>query len=67
MIDHIATTFARNIIEAGVHNVSMNDHCVVFCVRKFQGALKKDHTVITTRSIKNFDKDAFLADVADIC
>ena len=40
---------------------------MVFCVRKFEGALKKDHKVITTRSMKNFDKDAFLADVAGIC
>ena len=40
---------------------------MVFCVRKFEGAEKKDHKVITTRSMKNFDKDAFLADVAGIC
>ena len=68
---------ARNIIQAGVHKfsmsdhymvlVSMSDHYMVFCVRKFQGALKKDHKMITTRCMKNFDKDAFLADIADIC
>ena len=67
IIDHIATISARNIIESGVHKVSMSDHYMVFCVRKFEGALKKDHKVVTTRSMKNFDKDAFLADVADIC
>ena len=67
IIDHIATTSARNIIESGVHKVSMSDHYMVFCVRKFESALKKDHKVITTRSMKNFDKDAFLADVAGIC
>ena len=67
MIDYIATTSARNIIEAGVHKVSMSAHYMVFCVHKFHGELKKDHKVITTRSMKNFDKDAFFADVADIC
>ena len=67
IIDHIATTSARNIIESGVHKVSMSDHYMVFCVRKFEGALKKDHKVDTTRSMKNFDKDAFLSDVAGIC
>ena len=67
MIDHITTTSTRNIIEAGVHKVSMSDHYMVFCVRKFEGALKKDHKVITTRPMKNFDKDTFLADVAGIC
>ena len=45
----------------------MSDHYMVFCVRKFEGALKKDHKVVTTRSMKNFDKDAFLSDVAGIC
>ena len=66
MIDHIATTSARNIVKAGVHKVSMSGHYMVFCVRKFQGALKKDHKVIATRSMKKFDKDAFLADVSGI-
>ena len=67
IIDHVATTSARNIIESGVHEVSISDHYMVFCVGKFEGALKKDHKVVTTRSMKNFDKDAFLADVAGIC
>ena len=30
MIDHVATTSARNIIEAGVHKVSMSDHYMIF-------------------------------------
>ena len=67
IIDHIATMSARNIVESGVHKASMSDHYMVFCVRKFEGAVKKDDKVITTRSMKNFDKDAFLADVAGIC
>ena len=40
---------------------------MVFCVRKVEGAFKKGNQVITTRSMRNFDKDAFLADVAGIC
>ena len=67
IIDHIATTSARNIVESGVHKVSMSDHYTGFCVRKFEGAVKKDHQVITTRSMKKLDKDAFLAHVAGIC
>ena len=46
--DHIATTSARNIVESGVHKVSMSDHYMVFCVLKLEGAVKKDHKVITT-------------------
>ena len=44
----------------------MSDHYMIFCVRKFEGAVKNEHKVITTRSMKNVDKDAFLADVASI-
>ena len=33
----------------------------------FEGALKKDSKIVQTRSMKNFDKDAFLANVAGIC
>ena len=40
---------------------------MVFCARKFEGALKKDSKIVQTRSMKNFDKDAFLANVAGIC
>ena len=34
IIDHIATTSASNIIQAGVVETSMSDHFMVFCVRK---------------------------------
>ena len=67
IINHIATTSARNLIESGVHKISMSDHYMIFCVRKLKSAVKKEHKVITTRSMKNFDKDALLADVASIC
>ena len=35
IIDHIATTRARNIVKSGVHEVSMSDHYMVYCIRKF--------------------------------
>ena len=66
IIDHIATTCARNIYDSGVHKVSMSDHYTVFCVRKFDGALLKDREIIKTRSMKYFDENAFLADVCNI-
>ena len=65
IIDHIATTCARNIVKSGVHEVSMSDHYMLYCIRKFNGAVEKDHKVIKTRKMKNFN--AFLADVSGIC
>ena len=41
IIDHIATTRARNIVKSGVHEVSMSDHYMVYCIRKFNGAVEK--------------------------
>ena len=66
IIDHIATTCVRNIIKSGVHDVSMSDHYVVYCIRKFNGAVEKGHKMIKTRKMKNFNDQVFLADVAGI-
>ena len=40
---------------------------MVYCVRKFNGAVEKGHKVIKARKMKNFNKEAFLADVSGIC
>ena len=53
-IDHIATTCARNIVKRGVHEVSLSDHFLVNCIRKFNGAVEKGHKRIKTRSMKHF-------------
>ena len=66
IIDHIATTCARNISNSEVHQVSMSDHYMVFCVRKFDDALQKDSKIIKTRSMKHFEENAFLAKVSNI-
>ena len=67
IIDHIATTSARNIVKSGVYEVSMSDHYMVYCVRKFNGAVEKGHKMIKTRKIKNFNEESFLADISGIC
>ncbi len=67
IIDHIATSCPRNIVASGVHQISMSDHFMVYCIRKFNGAVEKSHKVIKTRKMKNLNEDAFLADVSVIC
>ena len=67
IIDHIATTCAGNIVGSGVHKISMSDHYMIYCIRKFNGAVEKDHKMIKTRKMKNFNEDEFLADVSAIC
>ena len=50
--DHIATTSARNIVKSGVYEVSMSDHYMVYCIRKFNGAVEKDNKMIKTQKTK---------------
>ena len=40
---------------------------MVYCIRKFNGAVEKGHKKIKTRKMKNFNEEAFLADVSGIC
>ena len=67
VIDHIATTNARNIIESGVHEVSLTDHYMVYCIGKLNGAVEKRHKMIKTHKMKNFDAEVFLSDVFSVC
>ena len=66
IIDHIATNFERNIGYHGVIRVSMSAHCLVYCIRKLNRDLKRDHKIITTRAMKRFLEKDFLDDVAKI-
>ena len=67
VIDHITTNLQRNILQSGVIKVSMSDHYMAYCVRKFNGSLTRDHKAIKMRNMENFSKSAFLADVSRIC
>ena len=64
LIDHIATSHINNITSAGVLEIGLSDHYLVYCVRKFRGALKTKHKVVTTRQMKKFSESAFLQDLA---
>ena len=67
IIDHIATTCARNIVGSGVHEISMIDPHMINCIQKFNGEVEKDHKMIKARKTKNFNEDEFLANVSAIC
>ena len=66
IIDHIATTCARDIVGVAVHKVSLSNHIMIYCVRKLSGAIEKDHKQIKTRSMRTFKEDEFLSDVSGI-
>ena len=66
LIDHIATNQDRNIIQSGVINAYVSDHNMVYCIRKFNGSLKRDYKVIKKQIVKKFSPQDFLEDVASI-
>ena len=66
LIDHIAVSAASNIVESGVLKVSLSDHYMIFCVRKYRGALKGQHKKVTTRQMKDFDQNSFLSDISSV-
>ena len=66
IIDHIATTSPKNIVKSGVFQISLSDHFMVYCVRKFESGVLKDHKTIKTRRMKKFNEQMFLMDVASI-
>ena len=66
LLDHVAVSNAINIVESGVYRVALSDHYLVYAVRKFRGTLNKQHKVIRTRQMKQFDKELFLADLASV-
>ena len=43
LIDHVAVSEPRNIVDSGVLKIAMSDHYMVYCVRKFRGAWRKQH------------------------
>ena len=66
IIDHIAVSNHFNVVESGVLKTSISDHYLVCVCRKFRGSLSAKHKVITSRQMKNFDKDLFLSDLASV-
>ena len=46
--------------------ISLSDHYIVFCVRKFDGGLPRDLRKINTRRMKKFNEQMFLMDFTSI-
>ena len=65
VIHNVVTAFGRNIIHSSVREISLNDHYMVYCIRKFNITVLKGNKVIKTYQMKNFTEEAFLADVSD--
>ena len=54
IIDQVTTIYARNILKSGVHEVSISDHHMVYCICKCNGAVEKGHKMIKIWKMTNF-------------
>ena len=66
LIDHVATNTSANIVDSGVLKISLSDHYLVYCIRKFRGFIQRQPKLIRSRRMKNFDYESFLFDLGQI-
>ena len=66
LIDHVATNTPANIVDSGVLKISLSDHYLVYCIRKFRGFIQRQPKLIRSRRMKNFDYESFLFDLGQI-
>lgn len=66
LIDHIAVSNERNIIESGVFNLNLGNHYLVYVIRKFRGNIINDRKHIKTCQMKKYNEEQFLSDSANI-
>ena len=59
LIDHIATSCIDNFLKAGVHNIPLSDHYLIFCMCKLNVSNASGNKTIRTRNMKEFNEEAF--------
>ena len=65
-IDHVANNTPANIVDSGVLKISLSDHYLIFCIKKFRGFIQRQPKLIRSRRMKNFDYESFLFDLGQI-
>ncbi|EDO35509.1 predicted protein [Nematostella vectensis] len=67
LLDVIYTNHPDRIACSGVSHVGISDHSLVYAYRKLSiGPPNKGHSTIIYRKLKNFNYDAFRADIASL-
>ena len=64
LLDVIFTNVPDNIVCSGVRHIGISDHIIVFAYRNVSSESSRDHSYLTYRNFRNFDRDSFRKDVA---
>ena len=59
LLDHIYVSDRHKIVQSGVINIPLSDHCAIFCTRTISKDKINKHNTITVRSIKNYSETEF--------
>ena len=59
LIDHIITNFADKVSQAGVIDIGISDHQLIYCTRKVNRLKPNKHKEINIRSLKNYTPESF--------
>ena len=51
LIDHIATTCPFNISKSGILKLALSDHYMVYCIRKLNWSISKNHKSLKTQNM----------------
>ena len=63
---HIFLVTSISISQAGVIDVGLSDHQIIYCTRKITKQKFKEHKDITIRSLKNYSQEAFVNSLIEI-
>ena len=66
MLNNVVLPGKHNFAVSDVKEISLSDHFLVYCVRKFRFASKKQHKIISTRQMKNFSEEDFLKGLGNV-
>ena len=66
LIDLIFTNQESRVVSHGVIDCGINDHCLVYVVRKIAVPTNNRHKYIATRSFKNFNSSFFIQELQSL-
>ena len=59
IIDHVLASFPERVTQAGVIDIGLSDHQLIYCTRKISKIKRGSHKQIKYRSFKHYTVDLF--------
>ena len=66
LLDHVLTNSPNRVSQAGVVDVSLSHHQLIYCTRKVTQARFNRHKYIKTMSLRDYSKDLYLEEMGKV-